>query len=120
MRWWISMMIVALFATSACSFIGVRGPSQISNGQPVDCTDSRTLPIVDTVPAVLGGLLAVGDAAFASYCEWGDGGFCAKQDAGFVLAGDLAPLVVGTAYLASAIHGYRAVSRCREARRPRR
>ena len=109
--------IVALFAINACSFIAVRGPSQASNDTFVDCTDSRSLPIVDTVPAVLGGLLTVGAVTFAGYCEWGDGGFCDNQDAGPIFGAALVPLAIGTAYLASAIHGYRAVSRCREAKR---
>jgi uncharacterized membrane protein len=95
-----------------CSWIGVRAPGQ---EMPRDCTDSTALPTADTVGAVVfdlvgaDGLVALGGALGSSR---GDTGLAAL--AGLVVG--VSGAIIGTLYTASAVHGYHAVARCREAK----
>jgi hypothetical protein len=103
-------VLVGLLALggSGCSFLFVQpAPPQTVPAQNFDCTTSYADPIVDTVLAVLGGLLTLG---VTSICL----DTCGERQsyARVVLAIPLVALPAG-----SAIYGYRKVGGCRAAHR---
>ena len=100
--------MIAVVFTSACSFIGVRGPE--SRG--AECSTNRTAPIVDTVIAV--GSAVGATAGFISASKncmhLGEDDFCGSK----LIAGTL--VVLGIPYALSAFYGHTTVSRCRRFR----
>lgn len=106
-------LAVTLALAPGCSFLTVRGaPSSDPGVRPVDCTQSRFAPIVDTVPAVI--LLGIAAAALADTASKGEG------EEGEALAGGLVVIVFGLPglpFAASAFYGYRKTGRCREMNR---
>jgi hypothetical protein len=95
---------------AACSWIGVRPSSPI---QAVECTRSNALPIVDTVPASLAGLVAVAGVTVAIACTGTIGGDSCRGDAGYILASSAVPAAIAVLYGLSARYGYHAVAQCR-------
>jgi hypothetical protein len=106
-------LAITLALAPACSFLTVRGaPSNDPGVRPVDCTQSRFAPIVDTVPAVV--LLGIALAALADVSETGEG------EEGQALVGGLVVIVFGLPglpFAASAFYGYRKTGRCRDMNR---
>ena len=95
---------------SACSFIGVRGPT--SRG--VECTSRRTAPYVDTVVAV-GALIGTTTALISASknCDQNPGEeprMCFSRLVGAMV------LLTGLPYAFSAAYGHSTVSSCRRFR----
>jgi len=106
------------FGLLGCSFIGVRNPpEQLPIHAPIDCKDSSALPSIDTVGAVIGlgfgGLLTIGGLS----CQPGGGSGCDGAVIGLIVG--VPVLALGALYTASAVHGYGATSRCRDAKQHR-
>ena len=106
-------MVALLAVSSGCSLVGVHAlPTYAESvaGAPVSCTSSFALPTVDAVLAlpelIVGGGFFVGFATEGSQQRASDRGY-----AGLATA----ILLIGAAYAASAVRGYRAVSQCRQA-----
>jgi len=102
----IAVCLLALCA-NGCSFAYVYGPPPETKGlKSFECTDSYTLPVVDSVLAVVGGTV--------SFMIYG---------LGRALGGGPTPVFYGFALVtigvptASAIYGYNKVGGCREAAR---
>lgn len=95
----------ALAGGPGCSFLFVDGPppNHATSVDPIDCTQSRAAPIIDTIFAGLYGLSAVSTAT-----EHGSASG----------TGSRAALMLGVAAveLASAAHGYANTADCREAK----
>lgn len=103
------VLAVVLALAPGCSFLTVRGaPSSDPGVRPVDCTQSRFAPIVDTVPAAV--LLGVALAVLVDISGSDQG------EEGRVLAGGLVVIVFGLPGIPfglSALYGYRKTGRCR-------
>jgi hypothetical protein len=114
MRW-----VAIIGILTSCSWIGVSPPSDSPHaaGRP-ECTDSYALPVIDTVPAVALDTFATAALAVIAIVlvanKPGDAGSLAAALAAFtgVPAG-----IVGGVYTASAVHGYRSVAACNNAKR---
>src|SRR5512138_3263630 len=108
MRGMAAFLACVLALAPACSFLTVRGaPSSDPGVRPVDCTQSRFAPIVDTVPAVI--LLGIAAAALSDTANSGPG------EEGRALAGGLVVIVFGIPglpFAASAWYGYAKTSKC--------
>ena len=102
----------ALLGLVGCSFIGVRGPTPTSmpDHRRARCTDGYALPVVDTIPAVLG--IGLGGFLFAEPARHNDA--ADSQDMVRLFVG-IPSLLIGATYAASAIYGYIAVHGCRNA-----
>lgn len=108
-------LAVTLALVPGCSFLTVRGaPANDPGVRPVDCTQSRFAPVVDTVPTavLLGTALAIlfditGD-------DPSDGEPARTLAGGFVI---ILFAIPGLPFGASAIYGYRKTGRCREMNR---
>ena len=97
---------VLAVSSNGCSFTWAEGPpAHPRSGQPLDCTDSYTLPVLDTVFAVVGGTVCL----FAYSLGAALGG--SPKPAFYGL---LAVTVVAPA--GSAIYGYNKVGDCRDVR----
>jgi len=108
--------VAIAFGLLGCSFIGVRNPpEQPPIHAPIDCKDSSVLPMIDTVPAIIGlgfgGLLTIGGLS----CQPGGGSSCDGAVIGLIVGVPM--LAIGALYTASAVHGRGATSRCRDAKR---
>ncbi|MDE0073388.1 MAG: hypothetical protein OXR82_19920 [Gammaproteobacteria bacterium] len=112
------ILAIVLTTAPACSFVLVNGPSPSRRpADPVFCTESRFVPILDTFLAAASAGIAVGivGAVVTGEVDAGDYG------EGLLGAG-LGTLAFGTGaaiHTVSAIVGYRRVGRCREAIRNR-
>jgi hypothetical protein len=94
-------------ACSGCSFFFVKGPpDHPSNHQGIDCTSSRTAPVIDVV---LGGLSTIGTIAAAARPQ---GPAPAPDNSGVLVVGALESGV----FLLSSIYGFTATAKCERAR----
>jgi len=109
--------IALAMCLSACSYAFVHAPAADERDDPGDCTESRVAPAVDTA---LTGMLAATLLIIVPHCMQTTGnnqdgtpatGCTTAQWAGVAWTG-----VVGTATAISAVHGFRATSRCRHRR----
>ena len=100
----------AAFAVLAqgCSALFIRPPSSESMGDPPQCTESRAAPVADTLVAVPAFILFGAALGPALTCSPN----CGEN------AGPAVAILTGAALLvagASAVHGFSATNRCREA-----
>lgn len=91
-----------------CSALFVRPPQRESMGEPPQCTESLAAPVVDSLVASAALVLA-GASLEASLSPSGAPG--EKPNASLPILSAALALAVG----ASAVHGFRATGRCREA-----
>ncbi|MCC6215357.1 MAG: hypothetical protein IT376_10840 [Polyangiaceae bacterium] len=107
-------MLLALTGAQGCSFIFVRGApegaAQYPPTVPVECTESRWAPIVDTVLASVTGLITIG-AAVAPESAFDDGASRSVLVAGY----GLNTLLHGS----SAWYGYSETAECRQVKATR-
>lgn len=103
-----------MLALSACSYAFVRPPPADDPIAADGCTDSRVPPVLDTA---LAGILALTLAIAVPTCLRTSGNNQDGTPADGCSAGQWAGLgwtaVVGTATTISAVHGFRAIRRCR-------
>ena len=103
-----AFVMVCAFLAQGCSLVFVRPPRSDATDEPPRCTESRAAPVVDSVvasAALLFGFAGLGATLGCSpHCG---------ENAGPAVAilGALVLLPTG----ASAVHGFRATNRCREA-----
>ena len=108
----VPMVAIAAMAclASGCSWIGVRSPSP--RGEPLThCTTSVAAPVLDTIMAILGGVLVAGGIAVASE-KIADCDGCFRGVG--ILFGVVPGVLITTTSTASAAHGYSATAECRE------
>lgn len=107
-------LVCVLGLVSGCSFITVRGaPDPIPTERPVQCTESRIPPILDTVPAVVlfgGGSLLIGEA----FNQRGGG---QDSPAAILFVTGALGVLAGLPFAGSAWYGYVKTSRCRDLNR---
>ena len=117
---WPALAVVLLVPALGCSLIGMRRVPESYDaraGGPPDCTDSKTLPVLDGFGAALfGGIALVGipvalaqqptGCAFQGSC--GSGG----DTRAFLLAFSIASAVVTPLLIGSASHGLRKADQC--------
>lgn len=108
---------LALMMMCGCSFAFVHGPKPAP--APPDCTQSRVVPILDSVLTGVAALVAV-YAIVASSSEWhdancdvNDSACTAPDQAMFAVAGSIVALAGG----AGMYWGYTRVGECRRAQR---
>ena len=108
-------LVCVLGLVSGCSFITVRGaPDPIPTERPVQCTESRIPPALDTVPAVVllgGGSLLIGEA----FSQRGGG---QDSPAAILFVTGVAAVLAGLPFAGSAWYGYVKTGRCRDLNRP--
>lgn len=100
-------LVACALLAQACSTIFVRPPSSTEASEPPRCTESRAAPIADTV--VAGAALTLGLVGLQAALSYP----CCVENAGPAVAVLSGLVLLGTG--ASAIHGFRATSQCREA-----
>lgn len=109
-----ALIAAALVAACGCSFVSVRHPppSPVAPDAPLECTQSRVAPAIDTAGAIVVpvvGLVMWGLCSYVSSMQsW-------SSDPGNVRCG---PVLVGTivstaAYTGSAAYGFHATAECR-------
>ena len=97
---------VLAVSSNGCSFTWAEGPpAHARSGTPIDCTDSYTLPVLDTVFAIVGGTMCL----FIYSLGTALGG--SPKPAFYGLLG-----VTFVAPAGSAVYGYNKVGDCRDAR----
>lgn len=108
------MLAAALIAGCGCSFVAVRRPPPppVPPGAPLECTQSRLAPVLDTVGAIgtpILGLATWGLCAYASAMQsW------ASEPRHLQCNAVLWATVVATAtYTGSAVYGYHITGECR-------
>jgi hypothetical protein len=119
--WSIASLLALALTGSGCSFLFVKGaPREVEAATPLQCTESRTLPWVDTGFAVGSVLAAVGALTTPATAPCtGDRTGCeiVKGYVGAFAALAALAIAVPTAIVtgASAGYGFAKTSRCREA-----
>jgi hypothetical protein len=107
-----SIALLALLATG-CSFFAVHGPAQRvevlpSDGQPLKCTESGLVPVIDTAGGVAAVSIATAGVILEQTSDDGKPENFTKYYAG--------PLVLAAiAYFVSATHGNTRVTWCTDA-----
>jgi hypothetical protein len=102
---WVPALLAASLSVSGCSWIFVKDlPPDYQRGDRIECTTSPAAPGIDT-------LLALSDVAGALYVA-GKAGDHPSSTANALVTSSLAWAIV---YTTSAVHGFRATARCREA-----
>lgn len=109
-----SLLAAALAATGGCSFIAVRRPPPppVPPDVPIECTQSRVSPVLDTVGAVATPLVGLGVWGLCSYISamqsWSSDP--THLNCGTVLWGTI---LSTAAYTGSAVYGYHYTGDCR-------
>jgi len=115
------LLAAALAAVCSCSFIAVRRPTPgaLAPGAPLECTQSRLSPVLDTVGAVavpLFGLTLWGLCSYTStWQSWSSNPV--GMQCGPVLWGTI---LSTAAYTGSALYGFHATADCRRLAEERR
>lgn len=109
-----ALVSAALLATGGCSFIAIRRPPPppVPRDAPLECTESRTAPVLDTVGAVLTPLVGVGVWGLCSYV-WAMQGWSSNpvhMRCGTILWGTG---IATVGYAGSAVYGFHATAGCR-------
>jgi len=106
----VMLALLSVLSFQACSFAFVeRAPAQATTLRYLDCTSSRTAPVLDTIGAGLYGV-STGIAISVSGHEFERYGVSK-------LATIALNLGITALFGASAVHGYRETARCVEAKR---
>lgn len=108
------LLAAVLAAAGGCSFVGVRRPppSPVPPGAPIECTQSRAAPVLDTVGAVATPLIGLGTFGLCTYISamqsWSSDP--TRLSCGTVL---WATAISTAAYTGSAVYGYHYTGDCR-------
>lgn len=115
---WVKILVVALCLAS-CSFVALDvAPKHPDPDLQPTCATSRTLPTIDLVPAIAFDALAAVSLGLTAYgLGVSGGGARGSTFVGLALVGTIVSGVTGGAFTASAVHGFRETSRCRELER---
>jgi hypothetical protein len=105
------LAVVLLVATGGCSFLFVEGPPREHRQMAYfDCTESRLVPILETILVAAEGLY-LSAALRASDAEWEEDNDGLDRDDAIALS-----VVRGSVFATSAVFGYVRSSDCREAK----
>jgi hypothetical protein len=112
------LMVVPFFSCSACSWIFMDSvPSNYKPQEEIEC--SEAMPVIDTMTALLAGVIATaGLASGSNKCEGENkaDGFCGMGEVGGTLVGVVA-LIPTVIYGASAATGFYKNSKCQDAKK---
>ncbi len=108
-----ALVVAALVAcASGCSFVAVRRPPPHATDAPLECTDSRAAPSLDTAGAIVTPLLGL---MTWGLCEYGNSmQSWASEPTRLNCASVMWATLLGTAaYTGSAVYGFHATGECR-------
>lgn len=108
------LLAAVLVAGSACSFVAVRRlpPSPVPPGAPLECTQSRAAPVLDTAGAIATPIVGV---AVWGLCAYLDAMQSWSSDPSHLKCGGVlwATLAGTAAYTGSAVYGFHHTGECR-------
>ena len=114
-----SCAVTAALAICACSFVGVRRapPSPPPPGTPLECTQSRVAPGLDTAGAIVAPIAGVGAWGTCALVQSQQSWSSQPQD---LRCGNLlwATVAITAAYTASAVYGFHETGACRQLAAP--
>ncbi len=106
------LVVAAVASGSGCSFVAVRRPPPAATAAPLECTESRVAPGLDTAGAVVTPRLG---AALWGLCEYGNAMQSWASDPSRIPCSSVlwAALAGTAAYTGSAVYGFHETGACR-------